>query len=91
MGLLDICRQRTSAPQTNSSDTGNASGNGTPLEVVAADAVNLPIRSGIFDAAISIAVLHHISSEVSSLLSVCSLHSPSVSDCALTLRHGVKN
>ena len=32
--------------------------------MVAADAVNLPIRDGLFDAALSIAVLHHISSEV---------------------------
>jgi alkylated DNA repair protein alkB family protein 8 len=32
------------------------------LEVFAADAVCLPFRSGVFDAALNIAVLHHISS-----------------------------
>ncbi|KAL4197588.1 hypothetical protein AMTRI_Chr04g251900 [Amborella trichopoda] len=32
-------------------------------EVMVADAVNLPYRSGFFDAAISIAVLHHLSTE----------------------------
>lgn len=31
------------------------------LEVVVADALGVPLRSGVFDAAISIAVLHHLS------------------------------
>lgn len=33
-------------------------------EVLASDCMRLPYRSGVFDAAISIAVLHHFSSEV---------------------------
>ena len=53
--LLEICRGRTES---------------AGLEVVAADAVNLPCREGAFDAALSIAVLHHISSEVRSSASV---------------------
>jgi ubiquinone/menaquinone biosynthesis C-methylase UbiE len=32
------------------------------VELCAADTVTLPYRSGVFDAAISIAVLHHLSS-----------------------------
>lgn len=34
------------------------------VEVFASDCMRLPFRSGVFDAAISIAVLHHFSSEV---------------------------
>eukprot|EP00750_Incisomonas_marina_P006968 INCI14744.9.p1 GENE.INCI14744.9~~INCI14744.9.p1 ORF type:complete len:622 (-),score=100.96 INCI14744.9:1185-3050(-) len=75
VGLLDICRARNGAelPRTeeknseganDSASTSTAKKLPNPLEVVAADAVNLPIREGVFDAALSIAVLHHISSKV---------------------------
>jgi alkylated DNA repair protein alkB family protein 8 len=46
MGLLEIC----------------ALDRDTPVEVFAADAACLPLRGGAFDAALNVAVLHHISS-----------------------------
>lgn len=59
VGLLDVCRSR--AEQVS----GAAASISAPrLEVVVADVVNLPVREGAFDAALSIAVLHHISSVV---------------------------
>ncbi|CAM9261017.1 unnamed protein product [Ectocarpus sp. 4 AP-2014] len=42
-------------------------------EVLASDCMRLPYRSGVFDAAISIAVLHHFSSEVRRLRALTEL------------------
>ena len=48
MGLLEIC-----ANERDANDGGS--------EVFAADAACLPLRSGVFDAALNVAVLHHVS------------------------------